>query len=361
MIIGILGGGQLARMMALAGYPLGLRFRVLDPAPDACTGHLAEHIQAEFDDPAALRKLARGCDVVTYEFENVPAGALEQLEGTVPLYPPPAALRYSQDRLREKELFGRLDIPTPNHKPVDSRDGLEAAVAEVGLPGVLKTRRLGYDGKGQTVLRKNADLDPAWEQLGAHALIYEALIPFERELSIIAVRGRNGKSAYYPVPENSHCNGILRESRVCPGDPMQQPAEEYAQRLLDELNYVGVLTLELFQLNGQLLANEFAPRVHNSGHWSIEGAETSQFENHLRALMGLPLGKTTPLGHIAMVNFIGHLPGTAEVLACAGTHFHGYGKPERAGRKVGHGTIRASTVEKLQTELERLKKLAMPE
>ncbi len=360
MIIGILGGGQLARMMALAGYPLGLRFRVLDPAPDACTGHLAEHIQAEFDDPEALRELARGCDVVTYEFENVPAGALEQLEGTVPLYPPPAALRYSQDRLREKELFAKLDIPTPRHRPVDCRQDLDAAVAEIGLPGVIKTRRLGYDGKGQRVLRAESDLDPAWEQLGKQALIYEALIPFERELSIISVRGRNGKSAYYPVPENTHTDGILRESLVRPNDPMQQRAEAYAGRLLDALDYVGVLTLELFQLDGQLLANEFAPRVHNSGHWSIEGAETSQFENHLRALMGLPLGKTRLLGHIAMVNFIGQLPDTTEVLACAGTHFHGYGKPERPGRKVGHGTIRASSVEKLQTELVRLKKLALP-
>jgi len=348
MIVGVLGGGQLARMLALAGYPLGLEFIFLCPDRDACAVPLGEHLQADFDDESALISLAERADVVTYEFENVPLKSVEFLAGRVPVHPSPQALATAQDRLREKRLFREMGIPTPAFAPVDSLAELQQAVAEIGLPAVLKTRCMGYDGKGQALLRHPDDLLPAWESLHGVPAIVEAFIRFEREVSIIAVRDPAGKTMFYPLSENTHRDGILRLSLSRPGDPMQAQAEAHAQRLLDDLDYVGILALEFFQMNEALLANEFAPRVHNSGHWTIEGDETSQFENHLRAVLGLPLGTPTPVGVAAMVNFISMLPSHTEVLALPQVHLHAYGKSPKPGRKVGHATVRTDDARRLE-------------
>lgn len=364
--IGILGAGQLGRMLALAGYPLGLRFRFFDPAPASPASHLAEQICAPYDDEGALRRFAEGLALVTYEFENVPVAAARLLERHLPVYPPPAALEAAQDRLAEKQFFQRLGIPTPPFAAVDDRAGLDAAVRQLGLPAVLKTRRMGYDGKGQALLRSPEDAADAWRQLGGQPLILEAHVPFTRELSIIAVRGRDGATACYPLVENLHRGGILRRS-VAPAPDvtpeLQEQAERYAARALDALQYVGVLAIELFEVPGAagrgahspaLLANEMAPRVHNSGHWTIEGAATSQFENHLRATLGLPLGSTAARGHAAMLNLIGATPEPAAVLALPEAHLHCYGKEPRPGRKLGHITLRADDPQTLAERLERL-------
>jgi len=354
VIVGILGGGQLARMIALAGHPLGLRFLVLDPAADCCAAPLATHLRGDYDDPALLDRMAREADVITYEFENVPAQSVARLAALRSVHPAAAALEAAQDRLREKRLFRQLGIDTAPFAAVESRAELEEAVREIGLPAVLKTRRFGYDGKGQAVLRAQADLDRAWTELGGMPLILEGFVPFERELSILAVRGSDGAVAFWPLAENKHRNGILHLSHCRPDEPLQGQAEAYARRLLEETDYVGVVAVELFQCGEQLIANEFAPRVHNSGHWTIEGAETSQFENHLRAVCGLPLGTTAPVGRAAMLNFIGALPPREKVLALDGVHLHDYGKAERPGRKVGHATVRADDKAALAARLERL-------
>lgn len=357
MRVGVLGGGQLGRMLALAGYPLGLRFRFLDPAADASAGELGELVVAPYDDPAGLERFVRGLDVATFEFENVSAEATAYLADHVEVHPPRRALETAQDRLAEKECFRNLAIPTSPFVAVDDFDGLERAVQEIGLPAVLKTRRFGYDGKGQFVLREPSDLERAWEAIGGVPLILEGFVAFERELSIIAVRGRDGSTVFYPLTENHHREGILRASLApAPGldDELQAAAEAYAERVLRDFDYVGVLAIELFQLEDQLLANEMAPRVHNTGHWTIEGAETSQFENHLRAITGLPLGTTAPRGYSAMVNLIGTTPEPALVLAVPGAHLHLYGKAPRPGRKLGHVTLRADDPEMLRERLDEL-------
>ena len=355
--VGVLGGGQLGRMLALAGYPLGLRFRFLDPAPDAPAGHLAEHLIGSYGDLDLLDDFADGLDMVTYEFENVPVAAAQRLAQRVPVYPPPAALATAQDRLAEKNFFTKLEIPTPHFAAVDVRADLEAAIAVIGLPGVLKTRRMGYDGKGQAVLRALEDADGVWQMLSGQPLIYEAFVPFDRELSILAVRGQDGATAFYPLVENHHREGILRLSLGpapdCP-PALQVQAAAYAQRALAALNYVGVLAIELFQVGDALLANEMAPRVHNSGHWTIEGAVTSQFENHLRAVCGLPLGDTSPRGYAAMVNLIGALPERPALLAIPGAHLHDYGKAPRPGRKLGHITLVEANRLALQNKIGRI-------
>ncbi len=352
-LIGILGAGQLGRMLALAGYPLGLRFRFFDPAPDSPASHLAEQVVAEYGDFAALRRFAEGVAVMTYEFENVPVETARWLEQFAPVYPPPGALHAAQDRLHEKTLFRELSIPTPPFAPVNTRAELEAAIAEMGLPAVLKTRRFGYDGKGQVVLRTREAVDAAWRELGGAPLIVEAFVPFERELSLIAVCGRAGATAYYPLIANEHRDGILRVSVAPHVSPvLQSLAETYAARLLAALEYVGVLAIEFFERQGGLLANEMAPRVHNSGHWTIEGAATSQFENHLRAVLGWPLGSTALRGHAAMVNLIGALPDTRAMLNIPGAYLHLYGKAPRAGRKLGHVTVGADDLQLLTERLD---------
>nr|WP_313269435.1 5-(carboxyamino)imidazole ribonucleotide synthase [Stenotrophomonas geniculata] len=346
LTVGILGGGQLARMMVLAGAPLGLRFELYDPAADACSGPLAPLTVGAFDDRQALADFAAKVDVVTFDFENVPADSAQFLADRVPVYPPPAALAVAQDRLSEKTLFQQLGIPLPAFADIRSRDELVAKAAEFGLPCILKTRRLGYDGKGQFRLRSEADIDAAWDALGAQVertgLILEGFVAFQREVSVVAVRGRDGSFEAWPVTGNWHVDGVLSAS-VAPvvlSDAEQQAAIGYARRVAEHLQYVGVFALELFCRDGELLANEMAPRVHNSGHWTIEGSETSQFENHLRAVLGLPLGSTRMLGHVCMLNWLGAMPDPAPVLAQASGHWHDYGKEPREGRKVGHATLR---------------------
>jgi 5-(carboxyamino)imidazole ribonucleotide synthase len=354
MTIGILGGGQLGYMLALAGYPLGLRFRFLDPSPEAPVGRIAHRVTAEYTDEQALEKFAHGLEVATYEFENVPVQAARFLAERVPVYPASAALEEAQDRRREKGLFQRLGIPTTEFAAVSNREEFDSALKQVGLPSVLKTCRLGYDGKGQWLLRTGEEVEKARRELPDVPLILEKFVAFTRELSIVGIRSRTGDMDFYPLIENHHRGGILRlslapASRVSPA--LQQTAEEYARKILETLDYAGVICLELFDNDGKLLANEIAPRVHNSGHWSIEGACTSQFENHLRAILGMPLGSTATVGYSAMVNLIGELPEANEVLSVTNAHLHLYGKTPRPGRKLGHVTLRADTFAKLQQRL----------
>jgi len=337
--IGILGAGQLARMLALSGIPLGLRFVTLDPAPDACASVVSTHIVGDYDDKDKLSRFAGMVDAVTYEFENVPAESVSYLSERLPVYPSPEALALSRDRFTEKSLFVELGIPTPKFLAVDTLDGLKSAVCEIGLPAVLKTRTLGYDGKGQSVIKSDCDIDGAWALAGGAPCVLEAFVPFAREISVVAVRGRGGEKSFYPICENTHSGGILRHTVCRLNDPMQSAAEGLASRLLERFGYVGVLALELFDVGGNLTANEMAPRVHNTGHWSIDGAQTSQFENHVRAVAGLPLGGTSAVCHNAMVNFIGAMPEAAEVLTVDGAHLHDYGKAARPGRKLGHATV----------------------
>lgn len=343
-LVAVLGGGQLGRMLGLAGLPLGLAFRFLDPSPAAPAGPLGALHTGALDDADAVRAVAAGADVVTYEWEGVAADAARAAEAVAPLRPGGRPLEVAQDRATEKATFERLGIAVPAFETVDDRAGLERAVAAVGLPAVLKTRRGGYDGKGQRVLRRAADVDEAWQAIGGVPLILEQLVGFERELSIVAVRGVDGATGCYPLVENEHRDGILRVTRApAPDlDPRRQhEAEVIAAKLLDDLDYVGVLAVELFEHDGGLLANELAPRVHNSAHWTIEGADTSQFENHLRAILGWPLGSTAPRGASAMVNCLGALPPRDAILAIPGAHLHDYGKESRPGRKVGHVTVTA--------------------
>ena len=342
MRIGIIGAGQLGQMLGFAARDLGVECRFLDPSdapPAAVCGNV---IQRPFDDRDALAELAATCDVITYEFENVPVEALQLIEGKAPVYPPAAALRHSQDRLDEKRLFDSLDIPLPGYHPVDTRADLDVAADQLGLPMVIKTRRLGYDGKGQFVVREPADLDKAWDAIGNSALIAEQWVPFDFEVSCIGVRNPEGDIAIYPLARNVHENGILSTSRSPVDAPaLAERAEGYVRRLLGHLDYVGVLALELFVCGDELLANEFAPRVHNSGHWSIEGSETSQFENHIRAILNRPLGSTASVGHAGMVNLIGEIPDAARSLEIG--VLHDYGKSPRPGRKLGHITVTADS------------------
>ena len=356
MNIGIVGGGQLARMLALAGYPLGLRFKVLDLAEDACAGQVAELILGEYDDAKALAELAQWADVVTFDFENVPARAAEALALSTEVYPSPQALALAQDRLHEKTLFGELGIATPAFANVLEFADLQAAATAIGFPAVLKTRRLGYDGKGQRVLHEQSELKPAYEELGDVLLILEGFVDFEREVSQLAVRDREGRMVFYPLAENQHREGILRVSLAPYEDPiLTAQAQDYARRIAEHLDYVGVLAIEFFVANGQLLTNEMAPRVHNSGHWTIEGAETSQFENHLRAICGLPLGSVSTRGFAAMLNCIGAMAKREDCLKVAGAHYHDYDKSARPGRKVGHITLRADNLQARQAALAELR------
>lgn len=355
MRVGILGAGQLGRMLALAGYGLGLEFRFFDTVSYAPAGELARLLVGSYDDLDLLDRFVDGVDAVTYEFENVPLTAAEYLSHQVPVFPPPQALQAAQDRVAEKTFFQGLSVPTPVFYPVLTKNDLLDGLGRTDLPAVLKTRTLGYDGKGQFLLREKADVDRAWAELGGQPLILEGFVLFDREVSVIAVRSRTGELAFYPLVENHHRGGILRKSLApAPGlsPELQAQAEAYAVRVLERLEYAGVLAIEFFVAGRQLLANEMAPRVHNSGHWTIEGAETSQFENHLRAVLGLPLGSVASRGHSAMLNLIGVKPDFAQVLAVPGAHLHWYGKEVRPGRKVGHVTLRSDSAEGLETAVQ---------
>lgn len=337
MQIGILGAGQLGRMMALAGLPLGQQFTLLDPngTPSAGIGELLTG-----SDDATLEDFIARADVVTYEFEHLPVTLLERIEQVRPVYPSSRAIAVCQHRAKEKALFSQLGIPTPEYRLVDSAEALEAAARELGCPVVAKSTTEGYDGKGQSVLRTPEQASEAWQSIGHDQLVVEAFVDFVREVSLIAVRGRDGSVRSYPITQNQHEEGILRYSVAPLPDvdaALQSTADGYIQALLDELDYVGVLSLELFQTrDGRLLANEMAPRVHNSGHWTMNGAITSQFENHLRAIAGLPLGDTRARGLTCMVNVIGEESDSAALLALDGVHLHRYGKAPRTGRKLAH-------------------------
>jgi 5-(carboxyamino)imidazole ribonucleotide synthase len=359
MTVGIVGGGQLGRMLALAGYPLGLDFLCLDPSSAAPAGQVAPLLRGAFTDRRLLRRLARACEVLTFDWENVSVASLAAVVRVhgARICPPIAALAAGQDRVAEKRLFERLAIPTTRWRAVDTRAQLTAAMAAVGLPGVLKTRRLGYDGKGQAVIRSAADAERAWRELGTVPLLYEEWVLFDCEASIIGARSVSGELAIYPLCGNVHGAGILRLTCAPFGPPRWQPvAARYLRRVLAHFRYTGVLTLEFFVRSGRLIANEMAPRVHNSGHWTIEGAVTSQFENHLRAILDLPLGATHALGHSAMINLIGRMPARARLLATPGVHLHDYGKQPRPGRKVGHCTLVESTAARRDARARRLLK-----
>ncbi|MBN8480001.1 MAG: 5-(carboxyamino)imidazole ribonucleotide synthase [Xanthomonadales bacterium] len=339
--IGILGGGQLARMLALAGAPLGHRFLVVDTAEDACAAQVAPLLRADWRDFDTLEQFARRIDVATFDFENVPAATAEWLTAHTHVFPNPIALATAQDRYAEKSLFREIGLGTPDFAAVDSEDDLRAAATSLGFPCVLKTRRLGYDGKGQCILRGTADIAPAWAAIGGVPLILEAFVPFDSEVSVIAVRSRTGEFRHYPLTRNWHRGGILSASLAPLGGAgaLEAQAVVHARVLAERLDYVGVFALELFVVDGKLLVNEMAPRVHNSGHWTIEGTPCSQFENHVRAVLGQPLGDTTARACSVMLNWIGELPDAGPVLAEAGGHWHDYGKAPRPGRKVGHATL----------------------
>jgi 5-(carboxyamino)imidazole ribonucleotide synthase len=354
--LGILGGGQLGRMLALSAQPLGVQVTVVDPDENAPARVAAEHVPLSYDDLDALDELALS-DVITFEFENVPDESLRRLSAQKPVYPSADALRASQDRVGEKTLFQSLGIPTPKFIAVGSAEEAERAFESLGAC-ILKTRRFGYDGKGQARVNHRADARAAYESLGRSDVIAEERVAFRRELSVILCRGASGEIRTYPIGENTHSGGILVES-VAPAKDLSERltklACDYAERLADHLGYVGVLTLELFETDDGLLANEFAPRVHNSGHYTIEGAQTSQFENHVRAVLGLPLGGTKTLGFCAMLNLLGNLPDPMKVLAIEDAHLHDYGKEPRALRKVGHITVRAESHAALEAKVASLR------
>ena len=354
MRIGIIGAGQLGQMLGFAARELGMQCRFVDPAPKPPAAAYGAVTRAEFDDRDALARLAASSDVVTYEFENVPVAALQQIADRVPVYPPPAALGHAQDRLAEKQLFQQLHIPLPAYHRVDSRDDLDAAVASLGMPLVLKTRRLGYDGKGQFVIRQPADVSAAWQQCGGSELIAEQWVSFDYEVSAIGARNVAGDIICYPLTRNEHAHGILRTSRA----PLQhaalaRQAEQHVTALLEHLQYVGVLALEMFVTGEQLLANEFAPRVHNSGHWTIEGAETSQFTAHLLAISNQALPVPRVPGHAGMLNLIGTMPRNLQLPA--GASLHDYGKAPRPGRKLGHITVIGDSAEARDALLARVR------
>ena len=360
MAVGVLGGGQLGRMMALAAYPLGERVVLLDPSPSACGGHVAPLVVGRWDDAEPLSELARRSEVVTFEFENVPDDAARYLADRVRVAPPPAALEITQDRLYEKRLFQQLGIGTALFAPASSRQELLEAVEVTGLPAVVKTRRFGYDGKGQHVVRTRQDVEEAWLALGATPLIVESFVPFQFETSAIVARSWSGEVVRYPLVENLHARGILRESR--PDSPniteeLRQQAQDAPDRLLTHLNYVGVLTVEFFVTDEGLIANEMAPRVHNSGHYSIDGALTSQFENHIRAIIDAPLGDPSCHVHSVMLNCIGGMPERADMAAIPGVRIHAYGKSASPGRKIGHVTVVARERDELERRLAKLRPL----
>jgi 5-(carboxyamino)imidazole ribonucleotide synthase len=343
MKLAIVGGGQLGRMMAQAALPLGIKAQFLDPMADACAGDCGELLVAPYDDASALAQLAAQCDAVTFEFENVPSEAVATLAKDIPAYPPAQALETARDRWNEKSLFQSLNIQTAKLALVDDQESLAAGVKSLGFPCVLKTRTLGYDGKGQKVLRSETDLDGTFVELGSVPMILESFIDFEYEVSCIAVRAGNGECVYYPLVKNEHRHGILHKSRPLLNHPLQVQAENAAKAVMDAINYVGVMAFEFFVQGDHLVANEIAPRVHNSGHWTIEGSACSQFENHVRAVLGLPLGSTETSRPIAMLNVIGKRPNREKLLAIPGVHLNDYGKAERQGRKIGHINISAVT------------------
>lgn len=377
MKIGIVGGGQLGRMLALAAYPLGLRCRFLDPAPDCPAGQVGELIVGDYDDPAAIERFARGLDAVTFEFENVPARALRMLEELAPVAPGARALEAGQDRLLEKRLFASAGVQSAAFEAVDDLDSARAALSRLGGSAIVKTRRLGYDGKGQARITSPEQLAAAWPRLtlaaGGAGLIVERIVPFESEISIIASRARDGSMIFYPLTQNHHRHepagggGILERSIApAPGISGQEnlTARDAAARIMHQLDYVGVLAIEFFRVRNpdasfSLVANETAPRVHNSGHWTIDGCRCSQFENHMRAVAGLPLGEPLAAGCSVMLNIISTMPDVAELCRIPGLRLHLYAKEPRPGRKLGHATLVADSIDQLGVPLARAENLIL--
>lgn len=349
MKIGIIGAGQLGQMLAQAGISLGMRFSFVDPSQNACAATLGKHFCSAYDDKRVLAELAKEVDLVTFEFENVPPESIDFLSQIVPVYPSVDSLKIARDRWKEKKLFKLLDIPTPLFANIESQNDLEQAILSIGFPAVLKTRTLGYDGKGQKILKSPNDILNAFLDLGSVPCILEQFIDFDGEVSLIAVRNQQHQVKFYPLSLNHHQHGILQLAVASDQHPLQSLAENYVKRLLEKLDYIGVLAFEFFETKGGLMANEIAPRVHNSGHWTIEGNVTSQFENHLRAIANLPLGSTKKRGYSAMINFIGSIPPISQLLAIENCHLHDYGKAFKVGRKVGHVTLNASTMDELKS------------
>jgi 5-(carboxyamino)imidazole ribonucleotide synthase len=345
--IGILGGGQLGRMLAMAAARLGLRCQVFSPDPESPAFDVVLNATcAEYADVEALELFANDVDVITYEFENVPAAAAMILAARRPLLPDRKILETTQDRLAEKDFVKQLGIGTADYADVSSAAALRAAIARIGLPAVIKTRRFGYDGKGQAIIREGDDPDRIWEDLGTRSAILEVFVPFEREISVIAARSADGHVECFDVTENEHRDHILKISRApaAISDALGAQARSIAERIANALNYVGVLTVEMFVVANSggpaLLVNEIAPRVHNSGHWTLDGASISQFEQHVRAIAGWPLGKPVRHGPVTMTNLIGDdIHGYEQWLTVPGATVHLYGKgPPRSGRKMGHVT-----------------------
>jgi 5-(carboxyamino)imidazole ribonucleotide synthase len=339
MKIGVLGAGQLGRMLALAGIPLGIEFVFYDNKPQSCAAGLGKFICAEFSDQQKLSEFADQVDVITLETENVPIATLEFVINKAPVFPGSDAVAVTQDRIREKEFFNRLGIPTARYFQVDTGSALRQIATQHKHTLMIKSRRFGYDGKGQMQLDHPDQANTIWQCLGQQPLIAEQRIAFNREVSIISVRRQSGEMCFYPLVENYHLDGILFRSHSQKNDPRQALAEEYAQRVMQALNYVGVLTIEFFDCDGELVANEIAPRVHNSGHWSIDAATTSQFENHLRAILNLPLGETSLEREFVMYNIISRMPDKSALLAIKGLHLHDYAKSSAMKRKLGHITL----------------------
>lgn len=357
MRIGIVGAGQLGQMLAQAGQPLNLEFIFLDPSPQPCAAPYGEHIESSWDDEHGIHSLINAADAVTFEFENVSPQALEHISRKRPAFPPPKALETSRDRWHEKSLFASLNIPLPPIARIDSQSDLEKAAKDIGLPAVLKTRTMGYDGKGQKVLRDEKDIAGTFEEMGHVPLIMEGFVDFDHEVSVIAVRSQQGEVKSWPLCVNEHRQGILHRSTPSQNHPRREEAIRYAESVLDALDYVGVMAFEFFVTEEGLLANEIAPRVHNSGHWTIEGACTSQFENHVRAIAGLPLGETTVLTPCAMLNIIGDMPDKTSLLSIPGVRLHDYNKAPRPGRKIGHVCVLAPDGETLETRVSEVEAL----
>ena len=345
--IGILGGGQLGRMLAMAAARLGLRCQVFSPDPDSPAFDVVQNATcAEYADVEALELFANDVDVITYEFENVPAAAAMVLAARRPVLPGRKILETTQDRLAEKDFVKRLGIGTADYADVSSAETLRAAIARIGFPAVIKTRRFGYDGKGQAIIRDGDDIGRVWQDLATRSAILEAFIPFEREISVIAARSADGQVECFDVTENEHRDHILKISRAPADIPeaLAAQARAIAERIASALDYVGVLAVEMFVVQGAggptVLVNEIAPRVHNSGHWTLDGASISQFEQHIRAIAGWPLGKPVRHGPVTMTNLIGdEINDYAQWLAVPGATVHLYGKgPPRPGRKMGHVT-----------------------
>jgi 5-(carboxyamino)imidazole ribonucleotide synthase len=345
--IGILGGGQLGRMLAMAAARLGLRCQVFSPDPDSPAFDVVQNATcAEYADVEALELFANDVDVITYEFENVPAASAMILAARRPVLPDRVILETTQDRLIEKDFVKRLGIGTADYVDVSSADALRTAIEKIGLPAVLKTRRFGYDGKGQAIIRDGDDPEQVWRDLATKSAILEAFVPFEREISVIAARSVDGQVECFDVTENEHNDHILKISRAPAAipDTLAAQARTIAQRIATALNYIGVLAVEMFVVQGDggpmVLVNEIAPRVHNSGHWTLDGASISQFEQHIRAIAGWPLGKPVRHGPVTMTNLIGdEINSYEQWLTVPGATVHLYGKgPPRPGRKMGHVT-----------------------